>query len=59
MSLMIKDIPEVDSPWKGRNYVGDLDVDGRLILQVILREGDVKEMEYIKLFYIGSNSRLS
>jgi len=56
---MIKDIPEVDSPWKGRNYVGDLDVDGRLILQVILREGDVKEMEYIKLFYIGSNSRLS
>jgi hypothetical protein len=47
---MIKDIPEVSSPWKGRDHVGDLVIDGRLILEVILREGDVKEMEYNTLF---------
>jgi len=28
---------------------GDLGIDGRLILKVILRERDVKEMEWIKL----------
>ena len=33
--------------------MGDLGVDGRLIFKVILGEGDVKEMEYIKLFHVG------
>jgi len=39
--FLIKNVPEVSSPWKVRDHVGDLGVDGRLILQVILREGDV------------------
>ena len=48
--LVIKDVPEVNNPWKGRDHIEDLGIDERLILKVFLREGDVKEMEYIERF---------
>lgn len=48
--LVIKDVPEVNNPRKGRDHIEDLGIDGRLILKVFLRGGNVKEMEYVKRF---------